>query len=170
MSQISSENLSKVLELRKKNGLEATEAAANADLEASKASWTEKDTPRYRRAGESPIYISGKYLTKTGVCPATGERETGHQAKSPKEQSARTISEEVFYKILHHKGFKISITKDLITQEIRTDIPTNLKNLNLKFAEIPKNAEAGVYVTQTTPQIQVSMNLDTFLEMAGLRP
>jgi len=76
--------MTQVLALRKKNGLIPTEEALAADIAAARTKYTLQETARYRRAGESPLYIAGKYLTShNGVCPATGEREAT-VAKAPK--------------------------------------------------------------------------------------
>lgn len=178
MDKIPSDTLSQVLELRTKNGLEATEAAVYADLEKSKCKWTLSDTPRYRRAGESPIWVSGKYLSSYGTCPATGEADE-KGSKSPKAPRAAStaksstpatskVDESVFYKVLHGKGFPVKITQDLLTGEIQTQIPDSIRKLDLKFGALPSNA-AEIHVTQTSPQIQVAMPLDKFLELAGIR-
>jgi len=180
MLNIPDETLAKVLELRAKNGLEATAEALEQSLTKSKCKWTLEDTPRYRRAGDSPVYISGKYLTSFGVCPATGEKDAGRTSpkpaarKSAEPASSATFhaaapSEEAFYRVLHGKGFDIRITKDLLTGEIREEVPAKIAALGLKFGAIPTHSDA-VHVTRTSPQIQVSMNLDKFLELAGLKP
>ena len=74
----------------------------------------------------------------------------------------------MFYKVLHGKGFPVKITQDLLTGEIQTQIPDSIKKLDLQFSSLPANASA-IHVTQTSPQIQVSMPLDKFLELAGIR-
>lgn len=174
MDQIPAETMTKVLALRAENGLEATEAAVYADLEKSKCKWTLEDTPRYRRAGRSPIYISGKYLSSYGTDPATGEADS--KEKKVKAAVAVEVSapaaradESVFYKVLHAKGFPVKVTQDLLTGEIQTQVPESIRRLELSFGPIPSNA-SGVHVTQTSPQIQVAMPLDKFLELAGIRP
>jgi hypothetical protein len=178
MDKIPSNTLARVLELRAENGLEATEAAVYADLEKSKCKWTLTDTPRYRTAGRSPIYVSGKYLSSYGTDPATGEKDErgGKKAKpaasAPKASTSShssKVDEAVFYKVLHGKGFPVKITQDLLSGEIQTVIPEGIKKLDLSFGSIPSNS-SGIYVTQTSPQIQVSMTLDKFLELAGIRP
>lgn len=177
MSNIPADTLSVVLELRKKNGLEASESALAEDLKRSKAKWTLEETPRYRRAGASPIWVSGKYLSSYGTCPATGEPDGGNgrvpRQANPTPPAATPavggkVDESVFYKVLYGKGFPVKITQDLLTGEIQTTIPESIKKLELKFGAVPLNA-AGIHVTQTSPQIQVSMPLDRFLEIAGIR-
>ncbi|MCW1883509.1 hypothetical protein OKA04_02140 [Luteolibacter flavescens] len=179
MDTIPSETLAKILELRQANGLEATEAAVYADLEKSKCKWTLVDTPRYRRAGSSPLWISGKYLSSYGTCPASGEADQGRVgavAKAPRAASApkaaapaaSKIDEAAFYKVLHGKGFPVKISQNLLTGEIETQIPDSISKLELQFSSIPTNASA-IHVTQTSPQIQVSMTLEKFLELAGIR-
>jgi hypothetical protein len=178
MQQIPSDILSQILELRTANGLEATEAAVYADLEKSKCKWTLSDTPRYRRAGNSPLWVSGKYLSSYGSCPASGESDQGRGSKAPRVArtaapksnvtSAAKIDEGAFYKVLHGKGFPVKITQDLLTGEIQTQLPDAIRKLELNFSPIPSNASA-VHVTQTSPQIQIAMPLDKFLELAGIR-
>ncbi len=173
MTTIPAEQLEAALKLRSANGLQATERALLSDLEKSGASWKLEETLRYRKAGASPFYISGRYLTAKGTCPATGEKD----GKEPKAKSAAApaasavgkIDEEGFYRVLHGKGFKISMTKDLLTGELKTHIPTSIEKLDLKFGAVPANAQ-GVHVIQTSPQIQVVMPIDKFLELAGIRP
>ncbi len=178
MANIPSDTLAQILELRKNNGLEATEAAVYADLEKSKCKWTLSDTPRYRRAGASPLWVSGKYLSSYGTCPATGEADQGRgkvaapkaaKSSTPKASApASKVDESVFYKVLHGKGFAVKITQDLLTGEIQTTIPEAIRKLDLQFGSAPANA-SGIHVTQTSPQIQVAMSLDKFLELAGIR-
>lgn len=178
MSKISSGNIPKVLELRKKNGLEATEEAANADLAASGAKWTETDTPRYRAAGESPIFISGKYLTKAGVDPATGEKDSG-RVGGPSKASTKASkgnakgaapSERDFYLDLHHRGFKVAILRNELTGEIKAEIPAAITALNLKFGGTPSKGDDSVYVTQTAAPVLVTLTLEKFLELAKIKP
>lgn len=147
-----------------------------ADLEKSKCKWTLTDTPRYRKAGRSPIYVSGKYLSSYGTCPATGEADGGNGKKAKVATSAPKASaptggkldESVFYKVLHGKGFPVKINQDLLTGEIQTQIPDVIRKLDLHFGAIPSNA-SGIHVTQTSPQIQIALPLDKFLELAGIR-
>ncbi|BCU78710.1 hypothetical protein [Luteolibacter sp. LG18] len=176
MLNIPNNTLEKILELRAKNGLDATPEALEASLEAAKCKWTLEDTPRYRRAGDAPIYISGKYLTQAGICPATGEKDAGSGIKRPAAKSesstsapSATPSQETFYRVLHGKGFDVKITKDLLTGEIREEVPREISELNLQFSALPARAE-GLHVIQTTPQIQVAMSLDKFLELARIKP
>lgn len=177
MAAIPSDTLAQILELRKNNGLEATEAAVYADLEKSKCKWTLADTPRYRRAGASPLWVSGKYLSSYGTCPATGEADQGRGKVVPRAAKASAprvgapaskVDESVFYKVLHGKGFAVKITQDLLTGEIQTTIPEAIRRLELQFGAAPANA-SGIHVTQTSPQIQIAMSLDKFLELAGIR-
>lgn len=181
MENLSSEALGAILELRRQNGLEATEAALKADVEASKAKWTLKETPRYRKAGNSPVYVSGKYLTSVGKCPFTGEVDAkaatkpAGKAKAPKASKGGTdtghgrgVSDSDFYKALHAKGFKIRIAQNLITGGIETDLPASITGLELEFGAIPSKAST-VHVIQTSPQIQVALPLDKFLELAGIK-
>lgn len=180
MAKIPSETLKQILELRSENGLEATEAAVYADLEKSKAKWVLEETPRYRRAGRSPLFLSGKYLSSYGTDPATGEKDTKAKSASAKKESSGTVTsvgggrtapkidETAFYKVLHGKGFPVKISQNLLTGELETQIPPTIAKLELQFTNISANA-TGVHVTQTSPQIQVAMPLDKFLELAGIK-
>jgi hypothetical protein len=175
MSKIPADTLKVILELRAENGLNATEDAVFADLAKSKAKWTLEETPRYRRAGRSPLWVSGKYLSSYGTDPATGETDEGN-GKKPKAASTpraatsvdRKVDETAFYKVLHGKGFQVKISQNLLTGELETQIPPAISKLELQFGAIPGNASA-IHITQTSPQIQVSMSLDTFLELAGIK-
>lgn len=178
MQTIPNDTLAEVLELRKANGLEATEAAVYADLEKSKCKWTLVETPRYRRAGRSPIWVSGKYLSSYGTCPATGEPDSREAKKARSNASGgmaakapvpSKVDEAAFYKVLHGKGFPVKITQDLLTGEIQTQIPESIRRLNLRFGNIPSHS-TDIHVIQTSPQIQVAMSLDKFFELSGIRP
>lgn len=137
-----------------------------------------EETPRYRRAGRSPLYFSGKYLSSYGIDPATGEADGKSGGKTATQKAAaggitsigsgKAVDETAFYKVLHGKGFAVKISQNLLTGELETNIPPAISKLDLKFGAIPGNA-TGVHVTQTSPQIQVGMPLDRFLELAGIK-
>lgn len=179
MSKIPADTLKVILELRAENGLDATEEAVYADLAKSKAKWTLEETPRYRRAGRSPLYVSGKYLSSYGTDPATGEKD-GKESKKPAAEGGRggrtgigngapvNVDETAFYKVLHGKGFAVKISQNLLTGELETQIPPAISKLELQFGAIPGNA-SGIHITQTSPQIQIAMPLDKFLELAGIK-
>jgi hypothetical protein len=176
--EIPAETLKTILALRKENGLEPTEAALKADLQKSKAKWKLTETPRYRRAGRSPLFVSGKYLSSAGTDPATGEPDAestgkvngkrGAAGAKPPTPASTKLDDTVFYKVLHGKGFAVKISKDMITGEIDTQLPSAISKLDLQFGKIPETG-AGVYVIQTSPQVQVAMPLDRFLELAGIK-
>ncbi|MBK1882146.1 hypothetical protein JIN85_06960 [Luteolibacter pohnpeiensis] len=167
--------MEKILELRKKNGLVPTPEAVIEDITTAKTKFTLKETPRYRRAGDSPLYIAGKYLTShRGVCPATGERETprSESVATPVSTSKeQVISEDAFVKVLAGKGFKFTRLVNTITGEVvKEESDPKIARLNLAYQQIPNNADhTKVYVQRTTPQIQVAMTLDRFLELAGIK-
>lgn len=173
---IPADTLNQIIALRKENGLEASEAAVRTAL-SGVSKWTLEETPRYRRAGRSPIYLPGKFLTAKGVDPVSGETDSHapKKAQVKTEGSGRTsstvskVEETQFYRVLHGKGFAVKITQDILTGQLETQVPAAIEKLNLQFGSIPANAE-GIYVTQTSPQIQVSLPLDKFLEIAGIRP
>lgn len=182
MPTIPDEVLKEILVLRSENQLEATEQALISDLSTAKAKWTLEETPRYRKAGRSPLYVSGKYLTATGVCPATGEKDAGRpqkttarstvpraKAEDDTKASGAEINEMAFYKYLHDKGFEVKLTRDLLTGALDTVIPAAISDLSLAFAPAPAHCEK-IHVTRTTPQIQVTMSFDRFMELAGLKP
>lgn len=176
--EIPVETLKAILALRKENGLEATEAALIADLEKSKAKWTLVETPRYRRAGRSPVFISGKYLTAAKIDPATGEVDgdnkeavtrSGNRVENGRlAGSDHKVDETAFFRALHGKGFAVKISQDLLTGEVETQLPEEISKLALEFGAIPESAKT-VHVTRTSPQVQVSMSLDTFLELAAIK-
>ena len=92
-----------------------------------------------------------------------------HRAVLSDSAAAPRIDEAAFYKVLHGKGFPVKISQDLLTGEIETSVPESITKLGLQFSAIPANA-SGIHVTQTSPQIQVAMPLEKFLEIAGIRP
>lgn len=59
---------------------------------------------------------------------------------------------------MHHSG----------PLNLRSKVPASITNLDLQFSSIGSNA-LGVHVIQTSPQIQVAMPLDRFLELAGIK-
>jgi hypothetical protein len=63
----------------------------------------------------------------------------------------------------------VKISQNLLTGEIETQIPDSISKLELQFSAIPANASA-IHISQTSPQIQVAMPLEKFLEIAGIRP
>lgn len=175
MSKIPADILKLILELRAENGLDATEEAVYADLAKSKAKWTLEETPRYRRAGRSPLYVSGKYLSSYGTDPATGEADGRSGKKALPAAAPRAsipvnskVDETAFYKVLYGKGFNVKISQNLLTGELETQIPPAISKLELQFGAIPANASA-IHITQTSPQIQVAMPLERFLELAGIK-
>lgn len=176
---IPADTLKTIIALRKENGLDASENAVKAALDTVK--WNLEETPRYRRAGRSPIYLPGKYLTAKTVDPVTGESDSHAAVKAQRATRVKgdegghglaakgKVEETQFYRVLHGKGFPVKITQDVLTGELETKIPASIEKLGLQFGSIPANGE-GIYITQTSPQIQVSLPLDKFLEIAGIKP
>jgi len=172
---IKGQTLEKVLELRKKNGLDATEHALMADLDRAGTKYTLEPKPRYRAAGESPVYIAGKYLTKYGVCPATGESDHSQSKRQPSKRPALgnpSISEDEAVKVLAGKGFNfVRLVNSITGQLVEERKDPKIEKLNFHYLPIPPRADHEVvYVTQTSPQIQVSMTLDHFLQLTGTKP
>lgn len=106
---------------------------------------------------------------RSGKCPECGH-EFQAKAKKPEIQEDGDISETTFIKVMAGRGFDFQRLRNELTGEIVKDVrDPKIDKLGLKFAPIPKNAE-GIHVTQTSPQIQISMSLDKFLELAGIKP
>jgi len=174
MDNIPAATIEAALKLRAANGLEATKEALLADLEKSGASWKLEETLRYRKAGESPFYISGRYLTANGIDPATGEKD-GKEPKPAKRNAGKAeeangkVNEEAFLRVLHGKGFAVKVSKNLLTGEIEREVPQAIEKLGLRFGSAPARTEE-IHVSQTSPQIQVTLALDKFLELAGIKP
>jgi hypothetical protein len=176
---IPANTLKEIIALRKENGLDASEAAAKADL--AKVKYQLEETPRYRKAGRSPLFLPGKMLTSKGIDPVTGEKEAEGGKKTKLSSGGnrvgngrsavgtQAVDETAFYKVLHGKGFAIKMSQDLLTGELDTQVPAAIKKLDLRFGAIPSNAD-GVHITQTSPQIQISLPLDKFLELTGIKP
>jgi hypothetical protein len=171
------DTLKEILALRKDNGLEATEAAVMKALAGLK--YKLEETPRYRKAGRSPLYLPGKFLTSKGTDPVTGEQETASPKPAGAERSTfvgngkrsqggSKVDALQFYKVLHGRQFPIKITRDEITGEVETQLPESIKRLDLQFGECPPNGE-GIFITQTSPKVLVTMTLDKFIELTGLK-
>ena len=81
------------------------------------------------------------------------------------------IDANALIKVLAARGFKFMRLRNELTGEIvREESDPKIDGLHLKYAPIPTNAPNGIYVIQTSNQIQFAMNLDTFLEIAKLKP
>lgn len=171
MQQIPSQTLELILELRKENGLEVSAAALEKDLK--KARWSLEQAPRYRRAGRSPIFISGKFLSSNGRDPVTGEPEDPAASPAPSAvlpvRTKGKIDELALYKLLHEQGFPVKYTVNSLTGATEKQLPLPLAQIGMQFSAIPASA-TGVHVTQTTPQIQVAMPLEDFLKFAAITP
>ena len=95
---------------------------------------------------------------------------TKSKKKNDSGQPAGEINETAFIKVMAGRGFDFQRLRNELTGEIVKDVKDpKIEKLGLRFGSVPKNADA-IYVTQTTPQIQVSMSLDKFLEVAGIKP
>lgn len=83
------------------------------------------------------------------------------------------ISEQQFMRVLAGRGFRCSKLVDGYTGEVVEEKKDpRIEKLNLKFAPMPQTDadHAAIYVTQTSPSIQVTMTLDRLLEIAGIKP
>jgi hypothetical protein len=107
---------------------------------------------------------------RSTTCPDCGFEFIPKSKKSDAASSNGEISETAFIKVLAGRGFDFQRLRNELTGEIVKDVKDpKIEKLGLKFGPVPKNADA-IYVTQTTPQIQVAMSLDKFLEVAGIKP
>ena len=93
-----------------------------------------------------------------------------HKAVTPQMNEVK-IDANALIKVLAARGFKFMRLRNELTGEIvREESDPKIDGLHLKYAPIPTNAPNGIYVIQTSNQIQFAMNLDTFLEVAKLKP
>jgi hypothetical protein len=122
-----------------------------------------------------------KYISaRSEVCPDPECQHvfqpSGKAASNPKtpraaKASSSEISETAFIKELAGKGFKYVHMVNTLTGEVmKEEKDPKIEKLGLKFSDIPKNSHGEIFVTQTSPEIQVSMKLDKFLEIAGIKP
>jgi hypothetical protein len=82
----------------------------------------------------------------------------------------KSIDEKAFIRVCAGKGFKfVRLVNELTGELVKDERDPKIDKLALKFAGIPSNCD-GIYITQTSPQIQVSMSFDKFLEIAGIKP
>lgn len=82
----------------------------------------------------------------------------------------RKIEVSIFVREMAERGFKYIRHVDGITGKlVRNEDDPQIEKLDLQFEAIPRTAD-GIHVTQTSPQIQVSMSLDKFLELTGIKP
>lgn len=104
------------------------------------------------------------------VIPPKEAKEPSAAPKAPKTAKGTTIDEKAFIRVLAGKGFKfVRLVNELTGEVVKEETDQKISKLDLQFAAIPKNAE-NIHVIQTTPQIQVAMTLDKFLELAGIKP
>lgn len=107
---------------------------------------------------------------RSGTCPECGHQFLPKAKKAEATQTDGEISETAFIKVLAGRGFDFQRLRNELTGEIVKDIKDpKIEKLGLKFSPIPKNSDE-IHVTQTSPQIQISMSLDKFLEVAGIKP
>lgn len=119
----------------------------------------------------------GKIGGRTIKCPHCGhikepkeKKASGTAEAKATDKAPATIDQMQFIRVMINKGWKYEKMVNAFTNEvIKETVPPQIEKLGLTFEAIPKNAD-GVYITQTSPQIQVAMPLDKFLEIAGLKP
>lgn len=108
------------------------------------------------------------------VFSATDKRtlSTGGYKRGTKGTSrVRPNDASVFVREMAERGFKYVRHLDGITGElVKKEDDPQIEKLGLQFGAIPKSETDGIYITQTSPQIQVAMSWDKFLELAGIKP
>ena len=123
----------------------------------------------------------GLIAARSSICPLCSYVIPPKAAKAEAEAAARKaamaqvnqvkIDANALIKVLAARGFKFMRLRNELTGEIvREESDPKIDGLHLKYAPIPTNAPNGIYVIQTSNQIQFAMNLDTFLEVAKLKP
>jgi len=123
----------------------------------------------------------GIIAARSSTCPLCSYVIPPKAAKAEAEAAARKaatpqvnevkIDANALIKVLAARGFKFMRLRNELTGEIvREESDPKIDGLHLKYAPIPTNAPNGIYVIQTSNQIQFAMNLDTFLEVAKLKP
>ena len=88
-----------------------------------------------------------------------------------KQQSRRkSVEESVFVREMAALGFKYIRHFDGLTgEQVKCEDDAQIKKLGLEFGPLPSIAE-DVHITQTSPQVQISMSMEKFLELAGITP
>ena len=90
---------------------------------------------------------------------------SGKAQKSPKY-----VEKTVFVREMAALGFKYVRHVDGITGElVRCEDDAQIEKLGLEFGPLPRIAE-DIHITQTSPQVQISMSMEKFLELAGIKP
>jgi hypothetical protein len=118
---------------------------------------------------------------RSEVCP---NPDCNHEfdGKALKAQGTRTpitvkplttpseISETAFVKVIAGKGFKyVHLVNTLTGEVVKEEKDPKIEKLDLQFSAIPRNSDGAIHVTQTSPEIQITMNLEKFLELAGIK-
>ncbi|MGA0845337.1 MAG: hypothetical protein ACO3RV_02260 [Luteolibacter sp.] len=114
--------------------------------------------------GVSLISIGNWKKRASGITSPKGSKSGGLPTQ---------IDERQFMKVLAGRGFKYrKLINDLTGEVIEESKDERIEALNLKFEAIPASGaeHSAIYVTQTSPSIQVSMTLDRLLEMARVKP
>ena len=95
---------------------------------------------------------------------------TGRSRSPGLQKRVQRNDESQFVKELVARGFKFVRHMDSLTGEIvKSEDDPKIEALGLRFSTIPLITE-DVHVIQTSPQVQVAMPLDKFLELTGIKP
>lgn len=130
----------------------------------------------YKKCPACHGYVRGP---KTATCPGCNAVFTPKTARAAKEKPDAGVSignalvginRDAVLKVLAGKGFKISRLVDTITGEIHEEkIDPKIEALGLQFKAVGQHIDA-IHVTQTTPQIQVTLTLEKLLDLARIKP
>lgn len=143
---------------------------------ATKSKSTNSEKPLSAGQGKKFCPSCGEIIAaRSSTCPKCSAIIPPKNKKAPSDASkapspAKAIDEKAFIRVCAGKGFKfVRMINDLTGELVKEETDPKIDKLALKFAGIPSNAD-GIYITQTSPQVQVSMSFDRFLEVAGIKP
>jgi len=108
---------------------------------------------------------------ETRKSKGTGEPSAPKASKARASSPAGTVDKTALIRVLAGRGFKFTRLVNSLTGEVveeKTD--PKIDNLNLQFTAVPSTGAQGIYVTQTNPQILVTMTLDAMLDLGKIKP
>ena len=108
--------------------------------------------------GVSSVTISGWKKVKSGSSGSSAE--------------GLEIDKNQFVKVMAGKGFAYTkMVNELTGEVVEEKSDPKIEALGLEFKAAPKNADPEkLYVSQTSPQIQVTMTFDKLLNILGIKP
>lgn len=90
--------------------------------------------------------------------------------KSFRNTRGKFVEEAVFTREMAERGFHyVKLINGHTGEVIQNESDPKIEALGLEFGVIPSSADA-IYVIQTSPQVQIAMSLDKFLELTGIKP